>query len=311
MKPLRSSSTITSHVDDAEADLERLAIDENNLDTFITQHLRDMSSGITLDKFFIQFECIPASDERKSIEILDWSLCGTDSSRKSVLRDSTFALILAPTNSSFVTTTSMQARLYEALRAGAIPVILGGDQILLSYNEVIAWKRAAIFLPKARVTEMHFLLRAIPDNDLLAMRRQGRILWERYFGVAQGAVDTIVAVIRDRLGIPPLPAPQTPSPSIFNETFVPLKADNIVAEPEAEESLGPLEPPYPSPAFRRNYSTFLTQGHIIWNDWADPFNLYPQLPYDTVLPSDAKFVGEDLSLDRMILLQFLPPHLKI
>ena len=67
---------------------------------------------------------------------------------------------------------------------------------------------------------MHFFLRAIPDNDLLAMRRQGRLIWERYLGTAQGAVDTIIASIRDRLGIPPLPAPQTPSISIFNETFV-------------------------------------------------------------------------------------------
>lgn len=67
---------------------------------------------------------------------------------------------------------------------------------------------------------MHFLLRAVPDNDLLAMRRQGRIIWERYFGTAQSVVDTIIAILRDRLGIPPLPAPQTPSTSVFNSSFV-------------------------------------------------------------------------------------------
>lgn len=67
---------------------------------------------------------------------------------------------------------------------------------------------------------MHFLLRAVLDTDLLSMRRQGRLIWERYLSTAQGAVDTIVAVIRDRLGIPPLPAPQTASPSVFNESFV-------------------------------------------------------------------------------------------
>lgn len=163
---------------------------------------------------------------------------------------------------------------------------------------------------------MHFLLRAVPDNDLLAMRRQGRLIWERYLGTAQGAVDTIIASVRDRLGIPPLPASMTASPSIFNESFVvcvmrpsiriheivfyirrweifqPLKSDTIIAEPEAEESLGPLEPPYPSPAFKRNYTTMLIHGHEIWNDWVDPFNLYPQLPFDTILPSDAKFLGK-------------------
>ncbi|XP_020281923.1 exostosin-3 isoform X2 [Pseudomyrmex gracilis] len=262
MRTFRGTS-MTHQIDDADMDLERLAVDDNNIDAFIIQHLKDMSSGMTLDKFFIQFECIPASVE-------------------------------TPSNTTLITTSSMQARLYEALRAGSIPVILGGDQILLNYNEVIAWRRAVIFLPKARVTEMHFLLRAVPDNDLLAMRRQGRLIWERYMSTAQCVMDTTIAIVRDRLGIPPIPAPQTPSPSIFNESFVPLKSDTIIAEPEAEESLGPLEPPYPSPAFKRNYTTLLIQGHELWNDWMDPFNLYPQLPFDTVLPSDAKFLGSEV-----------------
>lgn len=134
--------------DDADVDLEKLAVDENNIDAFIIQHLKDMSNGITMDKFFIQFECIPASVESKPVEALDWSLCGTDSSRRAILKESTFALILAPSNATLLTTSSMQARLYEALRSGSIPVILGGDQILLNYNEVIAWRRAVIFLPK-------------------------------------------------------------------------------------------------------------------------------------------------------------------
>ncbi|CAG5101669.1 Similar to botv: Exostosin-3 (Drosophila melanogaster) [Cotesia congregata] len=292
-KSLSSSGSTSRPIDDAEIDLERVE-DENNLDKFIVQHLNDMTTGVTMDKFFIQFECIPATDDSVRGKLLDWTLCGTESSRKEILKDSTFVLILAPSNSSFVTTSSIQARIYEALRSGAIPVILGGDQIYLSYNEVIAWRRAVLFLPKARVTEMHFLLRAIPDSDLLFMRRQGRLIWERYMATAQGAADTIVASIRDRLGIPAVPAIQSPSPSVFNETFVPIKSDAIVAEPEAEESLGPLEPPYPSPVFKRNYTIMLIHGHEIWNEWVNPFYLYPQLPFDTVLSSDAKFVGSEV-----------------
>ncbi|KAL7299757.1 hypothetical protein TKK_0007507 [Trichogramma kaykai] len=294
MKAMKILSTTNQIIDDAELDIERASMDENNLDMFIIQHLKDMSSGPTSDKFFIQFECVPASEEKRSNEVLDWSLCGTESSRKSILRESTFALILAPSNVSFLSTAVMQARLYEALRSGAIPVILGGDRVALSYKEVVAWRRAAIFLPKARVTEMHFMLRAVPDNDLLTMRRQGRLVWERYFGTAQSVVDTIVAVIRDRLGIPPRPAPETPSISVFNSSFVPLRSDTIVQDNVGEESLGPLEPPYPSPSYRRNYTTLLVQGHEIWNEWVDPFNLYPHLPFDTVLPSDAKHIGSEL-----------------
>lgn len=144
---------MTHQIDDADVDLERLAVDDNNIDAFIIQHLKDMSSGVTLDKFFIQFECIPASVESRPMEALDWSLCGTDSSRRAILKESTFALILAPSNASLLTTSSMQARLYEALRSGSIPVILGGDQVLLNYNEVIAWRRAVIFLPKVIILD--------------------------------------------------------------------------------------------------------------------------------------------------------------
>nr|CAD7405404.1 unnamed protein product [Timema poppensis] len=136
-------------------------------------------------------------------------------SRGSVLRDSTFALIIASPNTSLLTTTVLQTRVYEALKAGAIPVLLGGDQLELPYSEVVDWNRVVLFLPKS-------------------------------------TVDTIVALLRHRLGIPPLPVQEEPSPSVFNATF---------------------------------------SGHEVWNDWGDPFKLYPQLPFDTILPSDAKFIG--------------------
>lgn len=154
------ATSMTYQTDDVDMELERLAVDDNNIDAFIIRHLKDMSNGITLDKFFIQFECIPASVEsRSSAETLDWSLCGTDSSRRAILKESTFALILAPSNATLLTTSSMQARLYEALRAGSIPVILGGDQISLNYDEVIAWRRAVIFLPKVTLLDrFSFLL---------------------------------------------------------------------------------------------------------------------------------------------------------
>lgn len=34
----------------------------------------------------------------------------------------------------------------------------------------------------------------------------------------------------------------------------------------------------------------------MWNDWGDPFHLYPQLPFDPLLPSDAKFIGKKATL---------------
>ncbi|KAF7284163.1 hypothetical protein GWI33_022414 [Rhynchophorus ferrugineus] len=240
------------------------------LNNFILEHLKQLSKTHTSDKFLFDFECVPASDDSMNTGPQDWALCGTDSSRMSVLKESTFTLIFAPSSIEFVSTTLLQARVYEALRSGAIPVILGGDQIQLAYSEVIQWKRVAIFLPKARVTELHFLLRTIPDEDILLFRRQ--------------------AVLRDRLNIPPIPADTVAAISVFNDTFQPILVPPA-GDIEQEESLGPLEPPYNSPAYRRNYSLTLTQGYEMWNDWGDPFRLYPALPMDPVLPSDAKFSG--------------------
>ncbi|XP_035896380.1 LOW QUALITY PROTEIN: exostosin-3 [Anopheles stephensi] len=266
--------------------------ESDTVDEFIIEHLKEMSSGRTQDYFMLQFECVPATEQRSPSGLREWSLCGTDNSRKFVLKESTFALLLAPGGGS-TSSTLLQARLYEALRAGAIPLVLGGDQVQLPYAETIEWRRVVISLPKARITELHFLLRAIPDADLLMMRRQGRLVWERYLSSVQSTVDTIVASLRNRLGIPPKPIPSVVAHSVFNSSFVPLKSDPVI-DTEPEESLGPIEPPYPSPAFRRNYTATLVQSREMWNDWADPFSLYPQLPFDPVLPSDAKFIGSHM-----------------
>lgn len=265
-----------------------------DVDRFIVEHLKRMERGSMSDKFLFQFECLlsPVRGRTGAGDILgEWRLCGTESSRLSVLKESTFVLIIAPVGGEVLSTAPMQLRIYEALKAGAVPVVLGGDRVLLPFDEVIDWRKAAILLPKARITELHFLIRAVGDADLLAMRRQGRMLWERYLSSVQATVDTVIALLRTRLGIPPVPVLEEPSPSVFNASFIPLKTDAIVAEAEPEESLGPIEPPYASPKFKRNFTVLLTQGYELWNDWGDPFRLYPQLPFDTVLPSDAKFLG--------------------
>lgn len=67
--------------------------------------------------------------------------------------------------------------------------------------------------------------------------------------------------------------------------------DPIIPDAEPEESLGPLEPPYRSPVFKRNYTFMSVHGYEQWNGWGDPFKLYPYTPLDPLLPSDAKFIG--------------------
>ncbi|XP_063634524.1 exostosin-3 [Cydia splendana] len=248
-------------------------------------------SSSTSDVFFLQFECDPPIEKRTVYPIGDWALCGTDRSRRALLKDSTFVVILAPSDPSYTSTALLQARLYEGLRSGAIPVVLGGDRITLPYDEVLDWRRAVLLLPKARVPELHFVLRAFSDADLLAFRRQGRLFWERYLSSVQVMVDSLLAVIRTRLNIPARPAAPTVGTPAFNESYYPPRLEPPAIDAEPEETLGPLEAPYSSPTYRRNYSIGLVHGYELWNEWADPFALYPQTPWDPPVTSEARFMG--------------------
>ena len=61
---------------------------------------------------------------------------------------------------------------------------------------------------------------------------------------------------------------------------------------ENDENLGPIEPPFASMSYQRNFSLVMTQGYKLWNDHRfDPFTTYPTLPFDPILTSDAKFIG--------------------
>lgn len=93
-------------------------------------------------------------------------------------------------------------------------------KVKLSFDEVLVWKKIILMIPKSRISELHFILRSIPDSEILLMRRQGRIVWETYLSSFQCVIDTIVAAVRDRLGIPPLAVHDEPAPSVFNSTFI-------------------------------------------------------------------------------------------
>lgn len=88
----------------------------------------------TSDLFRLDWSCSNTAAVASAED--DWEMCGTETSRINILQDSTFVLIPAPHNSSFLSSALSLARLYEALRTGAIPVIIGGDRILIPYSEV-------------------------------------------------------------------------------------------------------------------------------------------------------------------------------
>ncbi|KAI5694116.1 hypothetical protein M8J75_010856 [Diaphorina citri] len=262
---------------DGDRDNNGASIEASSLTKYLTTS--------TSDLFHFDWSCVSSSD-----------VCYSESVRSEVLRQSTFVLIYADDLSRwkldnegmdndtdkrsdktrnrhsdeetvevdrgerYASTIGIQMRLYEALKYGAVPVIVGGDSVMLPFEEVLDWNKILIPLPVARIPELHLLLRSISDEDIVAFRHQGRQVFTRYLATLQSQMDTLVAVVRDRLGIPPAPVMNTKAVSVFRQDFTPLKMD---------------------------------PGYEMWNTHLSPFYLYPQLPFDPILPSDAKFMGSD------------------
>jgi len=256
--------------------------------------LKDMTVAGTNDKFHFTFAC--SSKDTKSlgrIEPTDWRLCTTLESRAEILSKSTFGVILPPSNRSIISTPHIQARLMECLLAGTIPVILSTD-LLLPFSEVLDWSKAALILPLQRVTELHFLLRTLPQSDVFSMKRQGRLILQSYLSNTDKVINSLLGVLRHRLNIPALPWPDSPSPSVFNSTFNPRLMEHLPLDVEPDESLGPLEPAFPSPAFKRNYSLILSHSFHAWNSVFSSHHASPHTPWEPLLPTEAKFQGSVL-----------------
>lgn len=202
------------------------------LENTIVETLKRMELNFPADNFLFEFSCkaSPAAGVHG-----EWALCGSAEARAEMLKHSTFSLILAPVNHSVISTTVTQIRIYEALKLGAIPVLLG-QQTQLPLGELLGGsaQRVMLQLPKQRASELHIVLRSLPDMDLLEMRRQGRVLWETFLGTTQRIMDSTLALLRARLGIPSFPVREEPSPSVFNSSFVPIVEPVADPEPEGE-----------------------------------------------------------------------------
>jgi len=256
--------------------------------SFIQRSLEQLQASKTSDEFYFELQCSDGSRHQREMGV-----CGSSHTRAAVLKQSTFVLIFL----TDVVTIDVQLRLYEALKMGAVPIIVGqhNRKFLFPYEDFIDWNRALIPLAASRLPELHFISRSVTDRDILAFRRQGRILWENYFGSIQSIVDSLIAVYRQRIGVPPSPISDEPSPSVFNATFQPVRTKALQeTNGDLDENLGPIEPLFPSPKFQRNLTFSLYNGYEMWNTWAHPFHLFPHTPFDPLMPSEAKFTGSSL-----------------
>lgn len=87
----------------------------------------------TVDQFYIKTDC---ENQRIDSNVIDWCLCGDETTRKEFLTQSTFTLIPAPLDIDMISTAMMQARIFESLKFSAIPIFLEQDRIGLPFDEV-------------------------------------------------------------------------------------------------------------------------------------------------------------------------------
>ena len=209
----------------------------------------------------------------------EWLLWASHDNRTKVLRQSTFTLIVG-SNSASSSWDSCHIRLLEALQSGAIPVILS-SKVMLPFNDVIDWRKAAIILSQARLPELNVLLRTITTEDILDLRRQGRFLWETYLSTTDVILKTVLATMRTRLSIPAHHVSASPTPSVFGDSKPPVTSS---PDPDAKSSLA-LE----SPTFFRNLTSTVVDSYNVWNFPPGSFRMFPSTPFTPVLPSSAPF----------------------
>lgn len=276
---------------------------QNEEVTELTKSLRDMQlvGQKTKDKFYFSFSCSDVANSSNleptgtaAINYDCWTQCDSPTRRADLLKDSTFTLISV---SRGTVSQSVLDRLAEALQFGSIPVILGDKSVeyRLPYWEIFDWKTVGVFLPAVRLTETHFLLRTFVDANLIQFRSNGRRAYELFLSSNARILETLLAVLRTRLSIPPLVAKDFTAISVFNDTFRP-KTTEMPYLSETDEFLGPVELPYDSHRFVANFSAVTYQVYETWNSAPYPFALFPHNPIaEKLLPSEAKFTGIDYS----------------
>ncbi|CAO1377358.1 unnamed protein product [Diamesa serratosioi] len=89
-------------------------------------------------------------------------------------------------------------RFLEALQAGCIPVLLSNSW-LLPFHPKIDWKQAAVWGDERLLLQVVDTVRSISPTQILALRQQTQVLWERYFSSIEKIVFTTFEIIRERL----------------------------------------------------------------------------------------------------------------
>ncbi|KAK7068662.1 Exostosin-2 [Halocaridina rubra] len=92
-----------------------------------------------------------------------------------------------------------QTALYDAMRAGCVPVIVA-DGYVLPFSEVIDWHEAAIQIYEEDVpTVLQMIKKEVSEQRLSEMQKQVRWLYEKYFGTMKDITLTTLKILNDRI----------------------------------------------------------------------------------------------------------------
>jgi len=271
--------------DEAESKLDYLSSLERILQVIHRNSLDDL--------FLFIYSCGPSSK----------SHCYEE--RDKMIEMSTFLIILPSTEDIDHNTNDL---IYLSLSRGTIPVIFGKERTRLPFDEVIDWTRAALLLPTARLSEFHLILRSISPADLYQLKYHGRHVFLNHLATAKQILDTAISIMSlNRFNYPPPPIQNIETIDYYDsqerlidtnctmDSCLDSKSESLTGL-FSTEILGPREKPLASGSFNRNFSLVLTASYELWNNpMYSPFQLFPSLPNDPLLPSEYKFITSDSS----------------
>lgn len=108
-----------------------------------------------------------------------------------ILRNSTFCVIFRGTRMS-------QFILLEALAARCIPVIII-NEVVMPFNSVIDWKKAAIFVMEDYLHTLVNVLKKISNKKIVQMQKTIGFLYSSYFSSMERITLTTLDVLQDRV----------------------------------------------------------------------------------------------------------------
>ena len=167
------------------------------------------------------------------------------------------------------------SNLIDVMATGCVPIILG-DKELLPFSSTLDWKTASIFLTYQRLPELVFLLRSLPLEDFLTLKRNVKFFYETYFSSQHNILRTIIANFQANIGLPPTPFKTNKAKIIKAIENTGLSAvTRIIAK-----------------QFSQNISSIGFNQHRLWNNYPGALNTIPVNPMTMALPSEFQFTDE-------------------